>query len=113
MAQQDWIGAGILIVSLALFAVLMKVRFIRRNPLLVMVFSVNPGLVGVLAACAFWFRNQGLLAIVFWVGTMLVTVGSTLTIMLVVPRAYFEKMKADIEDEASRQRPDDQGDAQG
>jgi hypothetical protein len=107
MAQQDWIGVGILAGSMVMFALLLKVRLIRGNRLLLTTVTINPGLVGVAAACAFWLRDQPPWSTVFWVGAMLMTVPSTVAVMLAVPRAYLKQIQADIkahEAEAERRQ---------
>jgi hypothetical protein len=109
MVQQDWIGVGILASSLALLAVLLKFRFIRRNPPLLVAFIVNPGIVGVLASCAFWFRDAGTWATVLWVGAMVLTVPCTIAVMLVVPKAYFHQFQAEIAARDEAEPPSDDG----
>jgi hypothetical protein len=110
MAQQDWIGVGILVGSLLLLAFLLKIRFIRHHPLLAAAFVVNPGIVGVTAACAFWFRDKGPIATVLWIGAMLLTVPTTIAVMLAAPKAYLTQIKDEIEaaDKADESPPADE-----
>ncbi|NLH49531.1 MAG: hypothetical protein GX444_13170 [Myxococcales bacterium] len=97
MTQMDWIGVGILAGSLALLGIFLRFRFIRQHPVLLVSFIGNPGLVGVLAAFAFWYRDNPTWGTPLWIGAMLLTVPTALTVMIVAPKAYFKQIQAEID----------------
>jgi len=107
MESKDWIGVGIFVTAVAFSALLFRLKFVRRDPLLLGAILINPGLVGVLAACAFWLRNTSY-TIPCWIGSMLLMVPSTIAVMLAVPKAYSRqiaaeaKSKPETEDQAEQ-----------
>lgn len=90
MEAKDFLGIGICLTAVALTAILLRVRFIRRSPALIVAFLLNPGLVGVLAACAFWMRDSTA-SIPCWLGSMVLMVPSTILVMLKVPKAIYQE----------------------
>jgi hypothetical protein len=106
MDAKDWIGVGILGAAVVLTVILVRVRFIRRNPLLLMAFVSNPGLVGVFAGCAFLLRDTKL-ALPCWIGAMLTMIPSTFLVMLQVPKALFADLARDQKEDNTSPPQDD------
>ncbi len=91
MEAKDILGIGIFLSAAILTAVLLRVRFVRRSPALVAAFLLNPALVGVLAACAFWLRDSTA-STPCWIGSMVLMVPSTILIAFKVPKAIYQEM---------------------
>ncbi|MDP8224828.1 MAG: hypothetical protein P9L99_15825 [Candidatus Lernaella stagnicola] len=110
MEQQDWIGIGILASAIIFLAILLRFRAIRQNPFMLIVFSINPGLVGVLAACAFLFRNYNNISQPCWYTSLVLAVTSTFIVAFALPRMFLQHVREQIED-TDGQDPD-QGESQ-
>jgi len=106
MDPKDIIGICILVAAVVLTVILLQFRFIRRRPLLLLAFLVNPGVVGILGGCAFLLRDTTA-ANPCWISSMVLMIPSTFVVMFVVPKAVFAELAT--KDGAP---PDDQGKGQ-
>ncbi len=99
MANQDWIGAGILGASLVLLAFLLRLRFIKSNPLLMLAVIANPGIVGCLAGGFFWTLDRHPASTYLGFAALFTTLFSTIAIMIFMPKAYLAQMREHIREQ--------------
>jgi uncharacterized membrane protein YkvI len=91
--------------AIVLTTILVRVRFIRHNPILLMAFIGNPGLVGACAAGAFLLRGTKL-ELPCWIGAMVLMIPSTFLVMLRVPKAIFAELAQNDPPDKPPQRDD-------
>ena len=113
MAEQDYIGIGLLVSAILLLAILFRFKTIRQNLFFVVVFSLNPGLVGVLAASAFLFRDNPTIAKPCWVATLVLSVLTTFVVAFALPRMFMQQLKEYFAESDGDAPEADQGEKQG
>ena len=107
MEAQDWIGVGVLSATVILTVTLLRLRLVRRLPVLMMAFLINPGMVGLAASLAFWLRDTSH-SFYFWAAAMLLMIPSTLIVMMYVPKAMFKQIEAQQDDPPPKGEETDQ-----
>ena len=109
--EKTWYGIGILATTVVILGILMKFRIIRHNPVMVVLFAINPGLVGLLASLAFFLADDPSVSRPLFYGALILTVSSTFVIAFALPRIFMVHMKEQFA-EAEQERRSNQGDPQ-
>jgi len=107
MDAKEIIGLVIFIVSVLMTVILQRVKLVRRNPTIAITFIINPGVVGCMAALAFFMHDSNY-SFYFWLGSMLLMVPTVLLIGLAIPKAVFKDVTPPKTNADAMPRQDDE-----